>query len=647
MTGATCVVGLALLLAGTCLAGFAPTLRTGLLLQAGGTTAIGAAGGAVLWRGHAVGSAFGNGIHPGLGIDRLSGVFLLTVGIVGGPVLIFASGYLDAAARSRAVAVLTGVFVAMLVALLCARDVVTFLMAWELMTLVPAAIILIWRVEHEARRSVFVYVAVTHLAGAGVWVALLVLAEHGALGGHPLDASSAAGALVAISALIGFAAKAGAMPLHVWLPRAHPLAPAHVSALMSGVMIKVALYGLMRVLLDWLATPPLWIGIVVVVIGAASALGGIVYALFQHELKRLLAFSSIENAGIILLGLGAALVLRREGAQGWAGIALAAALLHTINHAVFKSLLFLGAGAFDRAVHGLELDRLGGLLRRMPWTGWTTLIGCAAIAGLAPLNGFVSEWLTLQALFQLTLTGSVTAGVTGVLALGALALTAAFGVYCFVKVAGLVLLGRARRPACAHAVEAPRAMRAGLLLLAGWCVVLGAVPGRLAAKLAELMPGAAPFAGGVRIHPPGTGGIPTLALAAAIVVLVAGLRLLRGRRVAAPAPTWASGQVVEPSLDWTSAGFTKPIRLVLDLFLRSEREVSVVRAGGVVQAVTYRGRVPLLVEERLYAPLAAVALRAAALIRPLVQSGKLGAYAVSLGGMLLVLLACARLGFLG
>jgi hydrogenase-4 component B len=340
-------------------------------------------------------------------------------------------------------------------------------MAWELMTLVPAAIILVWRAEEEARRSVFVYVAVTHLAGAGVWAALLVLADHGALGGRALDASSGTGAVVAVAALIGFGAKAGAMPLHVWLPRAHPLAPAHVSALMSGVMIKVALYGLMRVLLDWLVLPPLWLGIAVTAVGAVSAVGGIVYALFQHELKRLLALSSIENVGIVLLGLGAALIFRTLGQPGLAGLALAAALLHSLNHAVFKALLFLGAGALDRAVHGLELDRLGGLLRRMPVTGWAVLVGCASIAGVAPLNGFVSEWLTLQALVHLTSAGSVAAGITGALALAALALTMALAVYCFVKVVGLTLLGRARRPACEKATEGPWAMRAGLVALAG------------------------------------------------------------------------------------------------------------------------------------------------------------------------------------
>ena len=204
----------------------------------------------------------------------------------------------------------------------------------------------------------------------------------------------------------------------------------------------------------------------------------------------------------------------------------------------------------------------------MPWTGAAFLIGAGAIAGIAPLNGFASEWLTLRALLQLALTRGVTAGVTGGLALGALALTAALGVYCFVKVVGLVLLGPPRRSACAGAVESPWAMRCGVLVLAAWCVVLGLVPGPLLARCAAILPGADHVSGGTQLNPPGTGALPTLALAAALVCLVVVLRLARGRRTAATAPTWASGQRIEPALNWTSAGFTKPVRLVLESLLR-------------------------------------------------------------------------------
>ncbi len=265
----------------------------------------------------------------------------------------------------------------------------------------------------------FVYVALTHLAGAGTWIAVLLLADAGAFGGtSQIATGSGLQIAIALAAIVGMGAKAGLMPLHVWLPRAHPIAPAHVSALMSGVMIKVAIYGLVRVLVEWLGVLPQWVGVLVLGLGALSAVAGVVYALFQHELKRLLAFHSIENVGIIVLGLGACLLLRARGADQWAAFALGAALLHTLNHAVFKGLLFLGAGAFERAVGSLELDRLGGLLRRMPWTGAAFAVGAMAIAGLPPLNGFASEWLTLQALVHVPVYGGISDGVAGAVALG-------------------------------------------------------------------------------------------------------------------------------------------------------------------------------------------------------------------------------------
>jgi hydrogenase-4 component B len=301
---------------------------------------------------------------------------------------------------------LTAGFLLALVGVLCARDPITFLGGWELMTLLPAAIILVAHDDRLARRAVFVYVAVTHLGGAGAWIAILLLAHAGAIGGTgTVGDGSALQAAIVLAALVGFGTKAGVMPFHAWLPRAHPIAPAHVSALMSGVMIKVAIYGLIRVLVDWTGVLPVWVGVLVLALGALSAVGGVVYALFQHDLKRLLAFHSIENIGIILLGIGACVLLRNRGADAWAAFALAAALLHTLNHAVFKSLLFLGAGAFERAVGSLELDRLGGLLRRMPWTGAAFLVGAMAIAGLPPLNGFASEWLTLRSLLHVPASG--------------------------------------------------------------------------------------------------------------------------------------------------------------------------------------------------------------------------------------------------
>jgi hydrogenase-4 component B len=647
MSGALLVVGAGLVALGALLVTRPRSYGAALTLQAFGAAAVAVAGFWVFSSGAALGAGFTSAFEPRLGVDGLSGFFLGMLGLVAAPVLLFSRGYLQPTGRGRAVASLTGWFVLVLAFVLCARDPLTFLLGWEVMTLLPAAVILVGGADRPTRQTVFAYVGFTHLGGAGTWVAVLLLAHASALG-EPAAISSGSGLQVAIAlaALVGMGTKAGIAPLHVWLPRTHPIAPAPVSALMSGVMIKIAIYGLVRVLVDSLGVLPTWFGALVLAVGAFSAVAGVVYALFQHDLKRLLAFHSIENIGIIVLGLGACLLLRASGADTWAALALAAALLHTLNHGVFKSLLFLGAGSFERAVGSLELDRLGGLLRRMPWTGGAFLVGALAIAGAPPLNGFASEWLTLQALVHVSAYGALGDGLAGAVALAALAATAALAVFCFVKVVGLVLLGPPRRTAVAEAHEAAVPMRAAVALLAAACVVLGVVPGLLVGSLAGLAPWPVSVPTTLGLHPPGTGSLPTVGIALVLGALVPALAFVRGRRVAAPAPTWACGQLVQPQLQWTSAGFTKPLRLVLELVLRPQREISVRVEGGVVQEVSYSGRVPQLIDERLYAPVVASALVAARHARRL-QTGSLGTYVAYLIALVLALLAAAKAGLVG
>jgi hydrogenase-4 component B len=646
--GAALAVGVGAVVLGGVLVVAQRSFDAGLVLQACGMAAVGTAGFWAVGSGDEVGAAFTSAFDPRFGVDGLSGLFLGTLGLVAVPALVFAMRYLQPTAGGRAVASLTAAFLLSLAVVLCARDPITFLLGWELMTLLPAAVILVARAaDRQSRRVVFVYVTITHLGGAGTWIAILLLAKAGAIGGAAaLGHGSGLQIGIALAALVGMGTKAGVMPLHAWLPRAHPIAPAPVSALMSGVMIKVAIYALVRVLVEWVGVLPVWFGVLVLGIGALSAVGGVTYAIFQHDLKRLLALHSVENIGIIVLGIGACLILRARGADLWAAFALGAALLHTVNHAVFKALLFLGAGAFERAVGSLELDRLGGLLRRMPWTGGAFFVGAMAIAGLPPLNGFASEWLTLQALLHVSAFGHVGDGVAGAIALAALAATAALAVFCFVKVVGLVLLGPPRRDAVAEAQEAPLSMWVAVAFLAVTCVVLGVAPGLLFGALVGLAPWADPGATHVGLHVPGTGSLPTAGIAVALVALTAGLSLLRGHRSAAPAPTWVSGQLVDPPLAWTSAGFTKPLRLVLEAVLRPQREITTRTAAGVLQEVTYTGRVPHLIEERLYAPAARLSLLAAAWARRL-QSGSLGTYVAYLLALVLVLLAAARLGVIG
>lgn len=642
--GVLALAGVLVLLAGTLVSAARRSPRSGLAMQCIGTVCLGGAGVWVLASGHAVGAGFHGGVRPAFGLDGLSGFFLLIVAIVGAPATLFARDSLGAIGQGRALAATTGLFLLTLVGFLAARDVSTFLGFWELMTLLPAATILLARQDREARHGVFVYLAITHIGGAGVWVSMLVLVWHGALGGHPLGGSLAT--FVACASLIGFSTKAGLMPFHSWLPRAHPLAPAHISALMSGVMIKLALYGLVRVLFEWLTPPGLWVGITLMAVGGMSCVGGVLYALMQHELKRLLAFCSIENVGIVALGLGASLVFRDIGQPMWSAIAFAAALLHALNHALFKGLLFLGAGAFAKAVGGLELDRLGGLLRQMPWTGAAFALGAMAIAGLPPLNGFASEWLTLQSLLHLGVASHLGVAFAGALGTAALAGTTALALYCFVKVIGLVLLGLPRRPENAQATEVPIGMRVSMMFLAAACVALGLVPGLLVPTLAALGPGRVSLSSGAGLDVPGTGSLPTLALALALVVLVAGLARLASSRRASPAPAWACGQPPAAGLQWTSAGFTKPLRLVLDTLLRTRREVHLSARSGVVQTVSYEADVPHLFDTVLYGPVSRGALRGAEVARRM-QSGSLRTYLIYLLVLLGVLLALARMGVFG
>jgi hydrogenase-4 component B len=401
---------------------------------------------------------------------------------------------------------------------------------------------------------------------------------------------------------------------------------------------------MIRVFLQWAAPVPLWTGVTLLAVGAVSAIGGVMYAVFEHDLKRLLALSSIENVGIIVMALGACLVFRDRGSAQWSALALAAALLHTVNHAVFKSLLFLAAGAWEKARATVDLDHLGGLLRQAPLAGGAFMVGAMAIAGVPPLNGFVSEWATLQVLVHLPRYGGFVDGLAGAAGAGALAVTAGLALFAFVKVAGLVLLGPPRSERRPRPSQHPAGAGAALAFLAGGCVALGVAPGLLWARLAALA-GAPAGTARVGLSFPGTGGLPTPALAAVLVSVTAVLLVLRGRNQAEVQPTWVCGQPVDAALGWTGAGFTKPLRLALEPLLRPRREMSVVEDRGVIVQVDYRGEVPHLVDDAVYRPAVAKAMRLAAKARRL-QSGSLAVYVGYLIGLVVIALVAAGMGLL-
>jgi hydrogenase-4 component B len=549
------------------------------------------------------------------------------------------------------------------------------------MALSSAALVVGAKPVGEQVSAGYLYLGVTHLATAALVVAfaLLSAAADGSLAFA--DWGSAAGTMPALERdvvfgllLIGFGTKAGAIPLHVWLPRAHPAAPAHVSALMSGVMIKTGIFGLVRLGLGVLGPGPESWGVVLIVIGALSAVLGVLYALMEHDLKRLLAFHSIENIGIILLGLGAAMVLAGRGLALAAALALSAALFHSLNHGLFKALLFLAAGAVQAAAGTRNLNRLGGLVRGMPITALLFGVGAAAISCLPPLNGFASEWLTFQGLIGAggSTDLSLVARSIALLAVGALALTAALAVACFVKATGTAFLALPRSPGAATAREAARSERMGMGILAVLCVVLGLAAAPVASRLAEIgaplvgavapaapsLPGAPPNlfllsaapaqlvleAGGSRA---GAGAIAPAALGGVglVVVAVGLVALRRGRRreLVRTTPTWTNGIIPEPAMEYTSTSYSKLLRLFFARVLRPERELHVEYHAGtpLPSTMRYTGEVTHVLEEHVFAPLHALAIRGSSFVRRL-QNGSLQAYlAYALIG-LIVLLAVSR-----
>jgi hydrogenase-4 component B len=640
MIAVLAVIGAALLAVGALMPLRVRRLRPAMALQAAGAAAIGIAGAATFVTRTRVGAPFGAGLHPAFGIDALSGFFLVVIAVSAVPAFIFALGYVRAETAARPVVVLGGCFVLALVGVVCARGALAFLACWELMTFLPAAAVLVARPEAAVRRVVFEYLAITHVAGAGVWVTVLVLAARGP--GLVHGAGLGVGLLSAlwVAALVGFGCKAGLMPLHMWLPRTHPVAPAHLSALMSGVMVKVALYGLIRIMFWWASPAPQWLGIVLLAVGGISALAGVAAALVQGELKRLLAYSTIENVGVIALGLGASTVLARAGAGEWSTIALAGALLHALNHAVMKSLLFLSAGSVERATGEHDIDRLGGLLRTMPWSGTSFGVGILAIAGFPLLNGFVSEWMVLQALLHAVMRAGGGAAVASAIAAAMLGAAMALAMLGFVALGGSALLGRARSDGAAAAQEVELAMRAGVIALAAACVVLGAFPGLVVAPLVRMIPGGSALAVTPGIWIPGAGGLPTLALLVVVGGLAAALIAARGPRTA-PAPVWNCGQVDEPALAWTTDGFASPVILAFRTAFRTSHAIGGDADGGVIAEVRYVADHPNLFEAHIYRPAQRLALGLAGTARRM-QSGSLRAYVAYFVVVLIVLVAAAR-----
>ena len=528
-----------------------------------------------------------------LRLDALSGFFLSVIGVVSFAVGVYSPGYVRGFEHGRDSLPVLGGFAALfltgMMLVVLADDAFLFMVAWELMSL-SSYFLVAFHHDHAAnRRAAFLYLLMAHIAALTILLGFGVLASFG--GGFGFDSMREAqlsfgwASVTFVLAFVGFGIKAGLVPLHAWLPEAHPVAPSHISALMSGVMLKVGVYGFIRVVFDLIGEFHWQWGVAVLAIGSITALMGVLYALMQHDLKRLLAYHSVENIGIIFIGLGLALLFLAGGHTVLGAVAFVAALYHTINHALFKALLFMGAGAILHSANERDLEKMGGLLRRMPWTGFFFLVGCISISALPPFNGFVSEWLTFQAALQAWQLDSGVLRSLIPISAAVLALTGALAAACFVKVYGVAFLGQARSRHVRRARQAPLSMRIGQGLLAFLCLLLGVLPtvfiGLLNEVPRQLLGQGLPQAtahGWLWLTPisPQTAsyGAPMVAIAL-FVALGLGLWLLgRGVRRVRRCDAWDCGFAPPtPAMQYTAAAFTQPIRRVFGLLFHIDEGV--------------------------------------------------------------------------
>ncbi len=558
-------------------------------------------------------------------LDALSGFFMAVIGVAVVAVSIYGPGYVREGRHSIALMGLaTGLFIAGMYLVLLADDAFFFMIGWELMS-VASYFLVAYQHEHPAnRRAAFLYLLMAEVGALTIILGFGVLA--GFSGNFTFESMRAAhlsafwGTVAFLLALVGFGMKAGLVPIHAWLPEAHPVAPSHISALMSGVMLKVAVYGLIRFAFDLVGDIQWYWGLIVLILGTGSAVLGVLYAVVQTNLKRLLAYSSVENIGIIFMGLGLSMIFLGTGHTQLGVLGLMAGLYHALNHALFKNLMFLCAGSILHQTHEQDLEFMGGLIKRMPKTSVIFLIGCMSIAALPPMNGFVSEWLVFQAALQGTsLESGILRSVIPVTA-AVLAFTSAVAAMTFVKVYGVAFLGqpRSRHAAHARAVIHP-GMWIGPGLLAGLCVLFGLIPATVINALGnisrlllnESLPSAS-ASGWLWLTP---GSRETASYAPVLVLLAIGATswlvwklVNRGRLAVRRAPAWDCGfGGLTPKMQYTGNAFSQPMRRIFKPVWQQNEQVAVETSAVnalQVSAVAYQLELQDRSWNALYAPVA-------------------------------------------
>jgi hydrogenase-4 component B len=554
-------------------------------------------------------------------LDTLSAFFLIVINLGGAITSLFALGYGRHEHSPGRVLPFYPAYLAGMNIVVLADDAFTFLAAWEFMSLTSWALVVSHHRERENVYAGYVYLLMASVGTAALLLAFGVLA--GAGGNYDFDTIRAAppsatlSGLVLLLTLLGSGSKAGLVPLHAWLPLAHPAAPSHVSGLMSGVMTKVAVYGFVRIVFDLLGPPEWWWSVAVLAVAGPTATLGVLYALMQRDIKRVLAYSTIENIGIIFAGFGLALAFKAEGLDWVAALAFTAALLHVFNHSIFKSLLFFGAGAVLNATGERDMEKLGGLIHRMPKTAVAMLTGCLAISALPPFNGFVSEWLIFQAILlspQLPSWGlKLIIPAVG----GLLALAAALAAACFVRLYGVSFLSRPRTPAAAAAHETDRWSLAAMAVLAVLCLIGGTLPGLF---IDALTPVSSAMVGSSMPHQSGLQWLTIVPIAESrssyngllvfiFVTLSGSIAAFAIHRLASDrlrrAPPWDCGYPdPDPAFQYTASSVSQPIRRVFGSVVFAARERTEMPPPGSLEPARFRLEMRDLIWDALYAPVA-------------------------------------------
>ncbi|MBZ0131903.1 MAG: hydrogenase 4 subunit B [Rhodocyclaceae bacterium] len=592
-----------------------------------------------------------------LRLDNLTAVFALLVGMVSAGISVFAAGYFREGEGTAPglMSLQYHFFLASMLMVLLADDAYAFMVAWEVMALSSFFLVTTDHKHAEIRRAGYLYLLVAHIGAIAILLSFGVMTsgsgDYSFAGMRAQQLSPFWASAAYLLALVGFGAKAGLLPLHVWLPEAHPAAPSPVSAMMSGVMLKTAIYGLLRVSFDLVGETLWWWGVVAMTVGLLTAVFGVLYSTVQSDMKRLLAYSSIENIGLLAVALGLTLIFHSYGMQALAALAMTALLYHCLAHAGFKSLLFLCTGSVLHATRERSLGKLGGLIHRMPWVAWLALAGVIASAGLPPLSGFVSEWLLLQSfLFSSGLPHSWLNMIVPVAA-ALVALVAALAGFAMVKFYGIVFLGQMREPALREAHDAGIWERTGLVWLAGLTLALGVFPstviGFIDAATRQLL--GAGLAEKVREHgwwmlapisPERASYEPLIFLATIVVAVLFGRqlvhRLYHGRMRRSPA--WDCGYVFQgPRAQDTAEGFSQPIRRIFEPMFRMDRHFPSIRD----EKPFYSVKVEDHFWHWLYLPLARLANGISALMIRL-QGGRIAIYLLYSFLTLIVLLLVAR-----